>query len=119
MHGIVSPSVLLENSHTENINSLVYTKLCHMLQTKANLHTNKIYMCFLSLEKEINLKTKEMAQATKCFLCKHESMHSIFNPHMKRLIMEAYACNSSAGETERGGFLRLARQATQPHFQAP
>lgn len=49
---------LLENSHTENISSLVYTKLCHILQTKANLHTNKIYVSFLSLEKKINLKTE-------------------------------------------------------------
>lgn len=96
--------------HTENSNSLVYIKLCHILQIKSNLHTNKIYMCFLYLQKEINLKTEEMVEPINCLPCKHENLHPILNPHMKRLIIQTYACDSRDGEIEKGGFLRLAPQ---------
>lgn len=62
--GIYVFKVLLENSHTENISSLVYTKLCRILQTKANLHTNKICVCFLSLRKSILRLRRWLMQQT-------------------------------------------------------
>lgn len=69
--------VLLENSHTENISSLVYTKLCHILQTNSNLHTNKIYVCFLSLERKSILRLRRwLRQQTVFYASMRISIHS-------------------------------------------
>lgn len=40
-----------------------------------DVHTNKIYMCFFYLQKEINLKTEEMVEPINCLPCNPQPPH--------------------------------------------
>lgn len=129
MCGIVSPSVvfnlkyvfkvLLENLHTENISSLVHTRLYHILQTKANLHTDKIYVCFLSLEKEINLRLRRWLRQQTVFYASMRTYTQPSIPTWKDWLWRCMHAIPELGKLREEGSL-LTRQSSlifKPHSQ--
>lgn len=61
----------------------------------------------------------QIVQTVKCLLCEGEDLTVILKTHIKNPDVMTCDCNFSAGETEEGGWLRLAGEPAKLNWQAP
>lgn len=61
----------------------------------------------------------QIIQTVKHLLCKKEELTVIFKAHIKNPDVMTCDCNFSVGETEKGGWLRLAGKPAKLNWQAP
>lgn len=61
----------------------------------------------------------QIVQTVKHLLCKKEDLTVIFKARIKNPDVMTCDCNFSAGETEKGGWLRLAGKPAKLNWQAP